>query len=431
MLPQPGQPLVDTRTGEARFRLDRYFRQGRNYDLLLGTDLHEPGGRVVLKAIRYEAGADADRIRERRALVEVESAALSSVHPALPFPEAVITLDNPALADVDAALAQGEPVLVYRWIDAEPLPAWLAKHHPKGAPLEIALDLMRQLAGVLDALHEHSFVHRCASPEHLLIDASGTLHLVGMGNVVRKAEKVSTTREFFDPHYCAPEIEREISGRFAVPRADIFTMGAVLGYLVSAESPTGFPESPWTRSAHERITALPAGMGLLIAHCMQPMAKKRFAHAARLQPWLTPDSLPTRETKEFAELTLTVPWLGNQPDAARIGRLSAGPLVSRSAGAITQAMQRIDISDPHRLPPAQLADDVTPSDSEAVPESQVLPGDQPAPPAASPPSPRVDTPPVLLADEEETARPPLGLLIAGVLLIVVVAIALLRQLPLA
>ena len=353
MIPQFGQLLVDARTGESRFRLQRYFRQGRSFDLLLAQDTHHDDALVVIKAIRYDDDRDPARIAERRALVSVESEALSSVHPALPFPEAVVFVDNPAWSALDESLTNQEPLLVYRFMDAEPLTAWLARRFPNGAPIDLALDLIRQIASALDALHEHGFVHRCVAPEHILVDSENRVSLVGMGNATRKNTRVSTTKEFFHPQFSAPEIERELSGKFIIPRNDIYSLGCLLGFLVSGEAPTGYPESPWSRTAHDRILALPVGIGLLIAHCLQPMAKKRFAHMGRILPFLEPQLLPDKTHRDFAELTLTVPWLGNQPDAARVGHLSPGPLVNRSG--ITQNLRAVD------LPPSMGVDENDPA----------------------------------------------------------------------
>jgi hypothetical protein len=64
MIPQFGQFLVDARTGESRFRLQRYFRQGRSFDLLLAQDTHHDDALVVVKAIRYDDDRDPSRIAE-------------------------------------------------------------------------------------------------------------------------------------------------------------------------------------------------------------------------------------------------------------------------------------------------------------------------------------------------------------------------------
>lgn len=426
MIPQFGQTLVDARTGESRFRLKRYFRQGRSFDLLLAEDTLHDDRLVVMKSIRYDDDADAARIAERRSLVSVESEALSSVHPALPFPEAVVLVDNPEFAALDPALKDGEPLLIYRHIDAEPLPAWLARRHPEGAPAEVAIDMIRQVAAALDALHEHGFVHRCVSPDHILVDAENTVSLVGMGNAIRKNARVSTTKDFFSEQFSAPEIERELSGKFVIPRADMYSLGCVLGFLVSGEAPTGYPESPWSRVAHARILAQPAGVGLLIAHCTQPMAKKRFAHMGRILPFLDLEQLPDKTHRDFAELTLTVPWLGNRPDAARVGHLSPGPLVNRSG--ITQTMRTSD------LPPANVVED----------NSQVRSGLPTAP--ATGPLPAIessgtstsarhecesapDSGVYTTTQDTETSSLSRWTLIVGIIVIVLAVIAVLRQIP--
>jgi serine/threonine protein kinase len=331
---QNGTLLTDAVTAEQRFRFDRYLRQGRSFDLLLGADTASPGDPpVVLKGIRYVAEASQRSIELRRDIASVEAEALAAVHPALPDPVAVLLVDHPEFSERFPELASREPLVVYKYIDGLTLHAWLTRNHPAGAPLDVALPLLLQLVNCVDALHEHGFVHRALAPEHILVQPDGTLRLIGLGNAARREERVSPVKDFAVAPWTAPEIERELSGRFITPRADIYSLGALLGFLVTGESPTGSVEAPWTREAINTMSGLPDGVALIVAHCMQPLHKKRFAAARKLAPFLTPDSLPASTHPVFAEIALTSPWIDRPDDGGRVGKLSAGPLISRSVPA--------------------------------------------------------------------------------------------------
>jgi serine/threonine protein kinase len=337
-------------------------------DLLLGTDLApEPGQspHVVLRAIRYERDPDPQRIQERRALVDVEAQVLTTPHPALPYPAGLLYVDHPEWTALDPALADAEPILVLRWIEGQTLAAWLHQHHPTGAPPEVSLPIVRTLAECLSTLHEHGWIHRALQPDHVLIDQEGQTRLVGLGNAHPEGARVSTTRDFFDPAFGAPEIERELSGRFVGPRADLYSLGALLGWLATGEAPTGNPDQPWTRTAIERMRTQPEGIGLLVAHCMQPLHKKRFPGMSRLLPWLHPGHLPTAAGGPFGEVSLTSPFTTTALQNAPVSRLTPGPLVERAAtgaGAVTTHLAAVT----ERLPapletPGHPAPDLAPA----------------------------------------------------------------------
>jgi hypothetical protein len=74
----------------------------------------------------------------------------------------------------------------------------------------------------------------------------------------------------------------------------------------------------------------PPGISLLIARCMQPLAKNRFARVERFLPFCDIANLPTPQTKDFGMLQLPAPWSGAERPENRATRssLSAGPLIS-------------------------------------------------------------------------------------------------------
>lgn len=350
--------IQDPNDGRPRVRLLGELRQGRSYELAMG-ELLEGGGRCVLKTARYSAGAGPDEVRERRDALELEADVLSTACAQLPEPVGLFSLAADAAAEHNPALAGREPVLAYRYIDGVTLGEWIARHHPDGADLESGLSLLRQLATGLHSLHEHGFVHRALAPEHLLVTESGELFIVGLGNVARRDARPGVCKEWAIDRYSAPEIVGERSGRFVAPRADTWSFGALMAFVFTGEAPSSNPDAPLVRRAHERLAVLPTGVGLLVAHCMQPLAKKRSGNFGRIGAMLTSATLPSAKTDGFAEIALVAPVGASGVPNAPVGHLSAGPLVNRTAGpdearadrVTSEGRDQADSADAAAVPP--------------------------------------------------------------------------------
>ncbi len=313
--------LPDPDTARPRFRVDRLLREGRNYDLAIGTDLTDDG-LVVIKSSSTPPDADAEA---RRAALDREMAAMESVSPHLPMPVALV--DAP-----DDDTGASEPLLVYRFVEGRSLREHVAA---RGGHLEYAeaLAIAHDVAAALDALHEHGWVHRAIAPEHVVIDSDGVAHVVGLGNAVRRETRPDPDRAWVVTGYSAPEIVREASGRMITPRADAWGLGALMAWLVSGDDPTDDPNDPWTRRTRQRLDEVPEGYALLVAHMTQPLHKLRFARLGRYRALMVPDALPSASTRDFGQVALAAPWRGHRPDAGRIGELSPGPLVNRQVAA--------------------------------------------------------------------------------------------------
>jgi serine/threonine protein kinase len=328
-----GEIIADVRDPQVRFRVVRYLRQSTSADLVLGESV-ATGEMVVMRAPRHDDAWTVAQIRERRALADLEMFASEAVSPYVPMPVALVHVDNPELTARDASLRDSEPIVVHRFVPGTSLPAWMAANAPNGLTPELGLRMARVVAAAMHAVHEHGFVMRGLRPDHIIVSDNLEVHVVGFSRAGKKTERVSPLRPYHDESYSAPEIARELSGKFVTPRADIYSFGAVLAYIFTGEPPTGNPNAPFTRTAQQRIAALPEGIGLIIAHCMQPLHKKRFASLERLIPMLELDSLPGPTTADFGTVAL-IDTFGRRGDAfGPVGHLTAGPLVSRPHDAL-------------------------------------------------------------------------------------------------
>lgn len=160
------------------------------------------------------------------------------------------------------------------------------------APLELAeaVSLAGQIARGLDALHEHSVLHRDVKPSNVLLDCDGTAALSDFG-LARMADSTRVTDAgvlLGTPHYLAPEL---IAGGDATTHSDIYAFGCVLYELVTGRPPFAHATRPAevgfahlvedVPDAHEHRPGLPADVSLALASALakDPAARPTSAMA--------------------------------------------------------------------------------------------------------------------------------------------------------
>jgi YVTN family beta-propeller protein len=166
--------------------------------------------RVALKVVAPELAED-PRFRERFLRESRLAAAIEHPH----------ILPVHAAGDVDGSL-----YLVMRYIEGEDLKARLEREvclQP-----DVALALVSQMAGALDAAHAKGLVHRDVKPGNVLIATTGESYLCDFGLTKPMAAERSLTEsgQFFGTlDYAAPE---QIHGAELDGRADQYALGCVL-----------------------------------------------------------------------------------------------------------------------------------------------------------------------------------------------------------
>lgn len=297
---------------------------GRSFELAKATD--EAGDTVVLRSLRT---ADPVDLSEAGA---VELAALAVDSERLPRAGRAFSVDGPRGL---------ENLVVYRWVPGKTLSTWIAEEHREGLPPGLLVRFLSDVAEALSALHRAGIVHRCLTPEHVIIDESGRATLVGLGNATLKAGPPPANKTSVDEAFSAPETINERSGRFNTPRADVYGFGLLASFAATAQRPTGSVHAPLTKVASERLEAQPEGVSLLIAKCLQPLQKNRIASMRQILPLLEEvEALPTPTTPGFGPLVMLAPWFNDDdPGALRVGHLSPGPLVDRPKPAAPQKVE--------------------------------------------------------------------------------------------
>jgi serine/threonine protein kinase len=103
-------------------------------------------------------------------------------------------------------------------------------------PLADVVALASQIGRGLDALHEHSIVHRDVKPSNVLLAHDGTAALTDFGlALAADSTRVTDTGVLLGtPHYLAPEL---IAGGDATKQSDIYALGCVLYELIAGHPP--------------------------------------------------------------------------------------------------------------------------------------------------------------------------------------------------
>lgn len=324
---QAGTFLEDVGRSERRFRVKELLFDAGEYQIALAEDVLMDDKLVCVKTIAYDTAQTSDKkyVGMRRKALHEELTFLSLPVHLLPEP-----LDWVQVAESNTVLPR-EPLLVYEYVHGETLYDLVTSRHPEGIAPSRALRITRELCRFLGQIHERKWVFRNLDPRHVIIGYDDVIHLVGCGNATPLGQEPNPTRATLNSAYVAPEVRGEVSGKFLRAAADLYSLGALLSFMLTGEEPRTSVENPLTATAHDRLTKLePPGMTLLVARLMQPLAKKRFGRAEALLPYTTPASLPKPTDDGFGLLQLPAPWTGAEPPETRASRskLSPGPLIS-------------------------------------------------------------------------------------------------------
>jgi len=174
---------------------------------------------VALKVIAPELLDDED-VR-RRFLSEARAAA---------------SVDHPNVIPVhDAGEDNGIAYIAMRYVDGDDLRT-LVRRGGALDPAEAA-HLIAQAGAALDAIHRAGFVHRDVKPANLLVDPDRHVYLTDFGlakAVLTRTGGTATGQWVGTLDYVAPE---QIRGGRIDARADVYALGGVLHYALTAKVP--------------------------------------------------------------------------------------------------------------------------------------------------------------------------------------------------
>jgi tetratricopeptide (TPR) repeat protein len=249
-----------------------------------------------------------------------------------------------------------QPYLVLEWLDGEDVGL---RQRTRPLAWSEVVEVARQAALGLHALHEEGVVHRDVKPQNLFVlhTAKGApleLKLVDLG-IARVASDTPLTLDgqwIGTPHYMSPEQARGDVG--LGPAADVFALGSVLYELLSGVRPFR-AEDPFAVLAKilledpapltQVAPGLPAALAALVHRALAKAPNERFASAlalaealddvARAAPAASLTFVPTLVAEnESATVPLTLPWLSQHRERRVVTAVFARLDADAGEGAI-------------------------------------------------------------------------------------------------
>lgn len=227
------------------------------------------GRRVVFKFLRPGPNPN---IEEDRLRFEQEAQALQRVD----HPNVVDFYENGEFLNI--------PYIIMPFLDGWNLQEVLQKQHR--LPYEKALYLTYELCQGLAAIHAEKIIHRDIKPENVMIVKGGGIKIVDLGiarhgdaQITAKGQLVATLA------YSSPE---HIQGNLLTERSDLFSVGAMLYYMISGEQPFAGQTTASTlynvisrdpKDITSFVPELPDDVCKLISRLVNKDAEKRFASA--------------------------------------------------------------------------------------------------------------------------------------------------------
>ncbi len=343
----PAEPMCRTRVFAdqnlvaGRFRIIRFIDQGAMGEVYEAFDerLHQ---RVALKTVRAELVRSPDaRSRFEREIRMARE----------------VTHENLCRVFDYVEGDGGIPCYTMELIEGESLASLLDRERPLAS--DAALELVRQIAHGLDALHERGIVHRDLKPSNIMLARHPQLRVVlmdfGLAKLLNPEEELFQTRieqQMGAPYFMAPELLRDEQPSIA---SDLYAFGLIVDEMVTrsrafaAQSLQSLYfaklwESPIPPG--ERSDGLPPAWQAAILKCLAGQPSERFASASAFVTALESTAPVVVTAGKGIRLPAWKPRLQSvwAPIAARPVTLSLAGALALAAGlAMTFATSRAEI----------------------------------------------------------------------------------------
>lgn len=268
---QPARDLTNRVLGD--FRILRPLGRGGMAEVFLALQL-SLGRNVALKVLRTDALRTQDDVLLKRFQQEAMAAAgLNHANIVQVY----------AVGEVD-----GLHYIAQEYVQGMNLREYIRRNGPPS--WHIALKLMRQALGALQAAGESGIVHRDIKPENLLVNRRGELKIAdfGLAQLDRKPQDVKLTEHgttMGTPLYMSPE---QVNGEPTDQRSDVYSLGVTFYHLLAGEPPFRGATALSIAVQHvkteppdvsQRRPDLPPGISQIISRMMAKSPGERFADA--------------------------------------------------------------------------------------------------------------------------------------------------------
>ncbi|HMP78015.1 MAG TPA: serine/threonine-protein kinase [Pirellulaceae bacterium] len=186
---------------------------------------------------------------------------------------AAASLNHPHIVRIYDLASEGElHYMVMEYVDGMDLHQKIKREGPMN--YDLALDCVRQAAEGLAQAHSQNIVHRDIKPANLLINAQGTVKILDLGLALMREETESLTllhneRVMGTADFLAPE--QALDSHNVDPRADIYSLGCTLYYLLTGHPPFPTGTIPQRIAAHQ--SREPSPIRLDRQDCPEPIAE--------------------------------------------------------------------------------------------------------------------------------------------------------------
>ncbi len=233
-------------------------------DIFLALDLKK-NRRCVIKSARQGTAVYRDG-RDSRDQLRNEYKVLCALMPDKRFPEPYALLER-----------ERETLLVMQDFPGETLASYVTAVRSRGRSVsaERAIEWCKQLAGALAKVHDHALIYRDLKPTNIILSPSGKLRIIDFELAHDPTSPLPAlglgTRGYMSP--------QQSSGAPLSVTDDIYSLGAVLYFMVSGAEPAQTPAAiPLTdRPLALLVPSLAPAFVALIERCLDPQAKRRFS----------------------------------------------------------------------------------------------------------------------------------------------------------
>lgn len=303
--PKPN-PLVG-----GRFLLLRTLNVTPRGAIHLALDI-EAASPCVLKQARQHAQVHADGTDARDALRH-EAAVLARLQPDPRFPAPIAVVEHEG--DLFLAMADLEGTTLERHV-------WSRLNEGRLLTPAEVIDLGRELAGALAAIHAHGLLYRDLKSTNVLIGKDGHPRLIDFESTQDLANATGAgpfgrgTRGYVSPQRAADEPSTVAD--------DVYGLGAVLYFAATAAEPSQAPDplALLDRPIALLNPALGPNLDAVVARCLAPDPADRFPSMSALADALA----------EVDPAPVAVPFGGESTDEPEIARRARALALARRLG---------------------------------------------------------------------------------------------------